>query len=60
MAHRLLKNEAEALLGHGAYALLTAAAVERFGVPTGGASRLVARYEHYPPIDTFLFPLRAA
>lgn len=60
MAHRLLKNEAEALLGHGAYALLTAAAVERFGVPTDGASRLVARYEHYPPIDAFLFPLRAA
>jgi hypothetical protein len=59
MAHRLLKNDAADLLGHGAYALLTAAAVDRFGVPTDGSTPLVARYEHYPPIDTVVFPLRA-
>jgi hypothetical protein len=58
MAHRLLKNEAADVLGHGAYALLTAAAVDRFDVPADDATRMVARYEHYPPIDTFLFGLR--
>lgn len=58
MAHRLLKNEAAALVGHGAYALLTAAAVDRYAVPTGGSRSLVARYEHYPPIETSVFPLR--
>jgi len=60
MAHRLLKNEAAGAVGHGAYALLTAAAVARFGVPTDVAIPLVARYEHYPPIDTFVFPLRSS
>ena len=58
MAHRLLKNEAAALLGSPAYILVTAVAAERFGVPTAGARQLVARYEHYPPIETFVFPLR--
>jgi hypothetical protein len=60
MAHRLLKNEAAGLVGHGAYALLTATATARFGVPIGGSLPLVARYEHYPPIDAFVFPLRPA
>ena len=60
MAHRLLKNEAAELVGHGAYALLTAAAVARFAVPTDAAIPLVARYEHYPPIDAFVFPLRSS
>jgi len=58
MAHRLLKNDAAEVLGHGAYALVTAAAVERFGVPVEGAVSLVARYEHYDPIETFVFALR--
>ena len=58
MAHRLLKNEAADVVGHGAYALLTAAAAARYAVPTDRAIPLVARYEHYPPIDTFVFPLR--
>jgi hypothetical protein len=57
MAHRLLKNDAVATLGTGAYALLTASAVERFDVPTAGATSMAASYEHYDPIDTFLFRL---
>jgi hypothetical protein len=58
MAHRLLKNGAAEILGHGAYALLTVAAVDRFAVPTDGATPMVARYEHYPPIDARIFALR--
>ncbi len=60
MAHRLLKNDAADLVGHGAYALLTAAAVTRYAVPKDDAIQLVARYEHYPPIDAFVYPLREA
>jgi hypothetical protein len=58
MAHRLLKTEAADLVGHGAYALLTAAAVTSYSVPTTESIPLVARYEHYDPIDAFVFPLR--
>ena len=58
MAHRLLKNDAADLVGHGAYALVTAVAATRFAVPTDRAIPLVARYEHYPPIAAFVFPLR--
>jgi hypothetical protein len=58
MAHRLLKNDAARLIGHAAYALVTAAAATRFGVATEGSLPLVARYEHYPPIDAHVFPLR--
>ncbi len=57
MAHRLLKNEAADVVGHGAYTLVTASAATRLGIPTEGSTPLVARYEHYPPIDTHLFPL---
>jgi class 3 adenylate cyclase len=60
MAHRLLKNDAAERIGHGAYALLTEVVASRFTVPTEGAVSLVARYEHYPPIDTFVFSLRSA
>jgi hypothetical protein len=60
MAHRLLKSDAATVLGTPAYALLTASAAERFDVPTGDATPMPATYEHYDPIDTFLFPLRAA
>jgi hypothetical protein len=58
MAHRLLKNDAAAVLGTGAYALLTANAIRRFEVPADGATPMSATYEHYDPIDTLLFPLR--
>ncbi|HEY3333967.1 MAG TPA: DUF2652 domain-containing protein [Candidatus Limnocylindrales bacterium] len=57
MAHRLLKNDAAIVLASGAYALLTADAVHRFEVPTDTATPMSATYEHYEPIDTFLYPL---
>jgi hypothetical protein len=58
MAHRLLKNDAAAALGTGAYALLTAPVVERFGVPVDGALPMSAEYEHYEPLGTYLYRLR--
>ena len=57
MAHRLLKNDAADVVGHGAYTLVTASAAARLGISTEGSTPLVARYEHYPPIDTHVFPL---
>jgi hypothetical protein len=59
MAHRLLKNDALATLGSGAYALLTAAAAERFRVATDGALPMTAEYEHYEPVATWLYRLRS-
>ena len=57
MAHRLLKNDAAATLGSGAYALLTAAAMTRFEVPAAGSVPMTAAYEHYEPLETALFRL---
>ncbi|HLA93135.1 MAG TPA: DUF2652 domain-containing protein [Actinomycetota bacterium] len=59
MAHRLLKTEAAALVGH-AYALITEDAVTRFEVPTEGSVTLVETYEHYSPVRVHVFPLPAA
>lgn len=58
MAHRLLKTRAAELAGHGAYALITAAAAARFDVPTEDAVPIVETYDHYPPIDAHVFALR--
>jgi hypothetical protein len=58
MAHRLLKNQAAALMGHGGYVLLSAPAVNRLDVPVTGAIPMTETYEHYPPIDTFAVALR--
>jgi hypothetical protein len=58
MAHRLLKNGAADEVGHGAYALVTAPAVDRLEVPVDGAIQMTETYEHYPPISTFVFALR--
>lgn len=60
MAHRLLKNHVAGRIGGAAYLLLTDAAVRRLGVPTDGSLVVTERYEHYPPISAFAFPLRAA
>ena len=57
MAHRLLKTGAAALVGHGAYALMTDAAARRFGVPTEGSLPLVETIEYYPPVDLHVFSL---
>jgi hypothetical protein len=60
MAHRLLKNGAAGLIGHGAYALVTEPAVALFAVPTEASLPLVEAYEHYPPIHARVFSLREA
>ncbi len=44
-------------MGHGAYALITDAAADRFGVPTDDTLSLVETYEHYPPIHAHVYPL---
>jgi len=60
LAHRLLKTGAAALVGHGAYALITEVAAVRFDVPTDGTLSLVETYEHYTPIHAHVYPLRPA
>jgi hypothetical protein len=57
MAHRLLKSGAGALLGHGAYAVVTEAAVRRLDIPIDGARPLVETYEHYAPVNVHVFSL---
>ncbi len=58
MAHRLLKNSAADKVGHGAYALLSSAAVSQFDVPVTDAMPMTETYEHYPPIEAYAFALR--
>ena len=58
MAHRLLKNGAADLVGHGAYALVSAAAVRQLDLPVAGAIPMTETYEHYPPTSAFAFALR--
>ena len=60
MAHRLLKNGAADVMGHGAYLLLTAAAASWLEVPVTGATPMTESYEHYEPIDTFALALAKA
>ena len=57
MAHRLLKSGAGALVGHGAYALVTEAAAHRLDIPTEGSQPLVETYEHYSPVNVHVFSL---
>ena len=59
IAHRLLKNQVATVLGHGAYALVTAAAAEKLDIPTDAAVSIEESYDHYPTISTHVFPLRA-
>ena len=58
MAHRLLKNGAGEQVGHGAYALITAAAAARLDIPTEASIPIAETYEHYQPISAHVFPLR--
>lgn len=60
MAHRLLKSAAPTVTGGKAYVLMTASATERFGVPTDDAVALSERYDHYEPIDCWVYRLDAA
>ena len=58
MAHRLLKNGAADLVGHGAYLLISEAAASQLSVSVAGAIPTTETYEHYPPISAFAFALR--
>lgn len=58
VAHRLLKSGAPELVGHGAFALVTAAAAERTGIPTDDALPIAEAYEHSAPISGYVLPLR--
>jgi hypothetical protein len=61
IAHRLLKSGAAERVGHGAYALATAAAADRVDLPTESALPIVETYEHYStPVSAHVFPLRTA
>jgi hypothetical protein len=55
MAHRLLKSGASALVGHGAYALVTDSAVQQLKLPTDAALPLVEEIEHYVPIQAHVY-----
>jgi hypothetical protein len=56
MAHRLLKSSAGELIGHGAYALLTAAAVQNLDVPVDDAIPFAETHDG-SPISGFVFAL---
>ena len=58
LAHRLLKNHAADLIGHGASAHITEAAASRLGVPADGARELTESYEHYAPVAVRVYALR--
>jgi hypothetical protein len=58
MAHRLLKNHADELIGQPAYALITEAAAARLAVPADGSREITETYEHYPPIAAHVYALR--
>ena len=55
--HRLLKNHARDIVGDHAYALLTSAATSHLDVPVATASPLTEIYDHFAPIETFVFPV---
>ena len=58
MAHLLLKNNVEDLVGHCGYALLTEAAVEQLEVPIDDSTPHTEQFDHYPPIATRIFTLQ--
>ena len=58
LAHRLLKSSAARVAGTSAYALLTAAAVGAYEVPTATGRTLTEAVEHYAPVDCVVFDLR--
>ena len=57
LAHRLLKTSASEVADGAAYLLITAPAVERFRVPTDDARPLVETYDHYAPIECWVYRL---
>ena len=60
LAHRLLKSAAATVAGTSAYALLTRAAVEAYGVPLDGGRPFIEVVEHYAPVDCVVYDLGSA
>ncbi len=57
MAHLLLKNSVSNVVGRRAYALLTRAAVEQLEIPLKESAPHSEHFDHYPPIETYIFTL---
>lgn len=57
MAHRLLKSGAATVADGKAYVLMTTAATERYEVPTDHAVAMSETYDHYEPIDCWVYRL---
>jgi hypothetical protein len=57
VAHRLLKNQGAQVLGTHGYALVTAVAMQRLGIPVAASTPLAERTDGGRPIDTRLFRL---
>jgi hypothetical protein len=57
MAHLLLKNRVVEAVGTSAYALLTRSAIEALDVPLQESIAHTERYDHYEPVETFVFAL---
>jgi uncharacterized protein YndB with AHSA1/START domain len=58
LAHRLMKNHLAEATGWKAYALFTAAALERLGVQPEGMHPQVETYEHLGEVQTYSLDLR--
>jgi hypothetical protein len=57
MSHLLLKNNVTDRVGRRAYALLTESATEHLEIPLEGSVPHTEHYEHYPPIQSYVFGL---
>ena len=57
MAHLLLKNSVADVVNQAGYALITRGAVQYLEIPLDGSITHREHYEHYPPIESYIFPL---
>ena len=57
MAHLLLKNKVLNVIGPAPYALITRSATQYLGIPLEGSVPHAEHYDHYEPIETFIFTL---
>ena len=57
MAPLLLKNSVADVVDHSGYAIITRAAVQYLEILLEGSLPHREHYEHYPPIESYIFPL---
>jgi hypothetical protein len=57
LAHLLLKNRVSDVIGRASYALFTKSAIEELDVPRTDAIPHSEQYEHYSPVESFVFAL---